>query len=479
MVRQGLLLLSTRLRRLNRSLVSLRSCYRYGQTKEVFVYRFLTRGTAEEKIYARCVTKTGLACRVIDSKSIKRSFTDTELKDLSETLNWVQCDRCNKWRVLYDNDAEEELEGEWYCSLNTDPKNNTCEAEERDQAWYEDELAGKHEAESTDEVLVVDSVREEESGALVEKDTILQHLLETTNANGTKIVNKYKFHESLLASADLVPSVSTMDKVSVAANMAVSSPAKDDQRKAPPSHQARPDVCSPKNEAASKEADSSTEEDAKGLSGSTSQPNSKPSPATSQARKVSPSHVESVSDGHRKPRSDPTRNPSSSKSSSAAKSKAEKITAPCTPDSTKEEGKYNAVTRSGRKVQQTKFWSNESSSPEQNRKRKSGISQNGSKGIGPSSKKSKHNHRPSDSASEGALSPNKCKTTHKVPDNHRAVSAEEVTGKERGQSANDAILVESGDENDEDETVRQIPKLKKRKSGKPAVNALADGVYIV
>lgn len=68
-------------------------CYRYGQTKPVFAYRFLTEGSVEEKIYSRSVNKTGIALRVIDDKSIMRSFTQKELEDLEETDTWVQCDR--------------------------------------------------------------------------------------------------------------------------------------------------------------------------------------------------------------------------------------------------------------------------------------------------------------------------------------------------------------------------------------------------
>ena len=33
-------------------------CYRYGQTKPVFVYRLLTEASMEEKVYARTVTKS-------------------------------------------------------------------------------------------------------------------------------------------------------------------------------------------------------------------------------------------------------------------------------------------------------------------------------------------------------------------------------------------------------------------------------------
>lgn len=56
--------------------------YRFGQEKEVFIYRFLSQGTMEEKIYMRQVSKTQLAQRVIDEHQLDRHFTYQELKEL-------------------------------------------------------------------------------------------------------------------------------------------------------------------------------------------------------------------------------------------------------------------------------------------------------------------------------------------------------------------------------------------------------------
>ncbi|KAI8830991.1 SNF2 family N-terminal domain-containing protein [Chytriomyces cf. hyalinus JEL632] len=54
--------------------------YRYGQTKNVFVYRLLTFGAFEEKIFINNVHKMKLATQVLDNKNIEKTTIKAEMK---------------------------------------------------------------------------------------------------------------------------------------------------------------------------------------------------------------------------------------------------------------------------------------------------------------------------------------------------------------------------------------------------------------
>jgi len=56
--------------------------WRDGQKKDVFIYRFVTTGTIEEKIFQRQIVKTGLSKTVVDEKTTKAAFSKDMLKQL-------------------------------------------------------------------------------------------------------------------------------------------------------------------------------------------------------------------------------------------------------------------------------------------------------------------------------------------------------------------------------------------------------------
>ena len=56
--------------------------HRDGQKRPCIIYRFLLAGSIDEKIWQRQVTKLGLASNVMDQKSLRNSFSQTDLRDL-------------------------------------------------------------------------------------------------------------------------------------------------------------------------------------------------------------------------------------------------------------------------------------------------------------------------------------------------------------------------------------------------------------
>lgn len=62
----------------------MQSTYRYGQIKEVFIYRFIVADSIQEKCYRLAVQKNLAACRIIDDEKYMRRFTDKQLSCLDD-----------------------------------------------------------------------------------------------------------------------------------------------------------------------------------------------------------------------------------------------------------------------------------------------------------------------------------------------------------------------------------------------------------
>jgi DNA repair and recombination RAD54-like protein len=79
--------------------------WRDGQKKDCFVYRFITTGTIEEKVFQRQSHKQSLSSCVVDSaEDVERHFSSESLRELfqyrdsttSDTHDTFKCKRCNK-----------------------------------------------------------------------------------------------------------------------------------------------------------------------------------------------------------------------------------------------------------------------------------------------------------------------------------------------------------------------------------------------
>ncbi|CAB9516608.1 DNA repair and recombination protein RAD54-like (Fragment) [Seminavis robusta] len=88
-------------------------CWRDGQKKRCFTYRFLATGTVEEKIFQRQLSKEGLQS-VVDDKEQVNTLSTKDLRNLfklragtpSDTHDKLRCERCE---IIHDNAEAEAL----------------------------------------------------------------------------------------------------------------------------------------------------------------------------------------------------------------------------------------------------------------------------------------------------------------------------------------------------------------------------------
>ncbi|CAJ1961919.1 unnamed protein product [Cylindrotheca closterium] len=191
-------------------LQALYRCYRYGQQRSVFAYRFLTEGTIEGKVYSRAVNKASLGLSLVDGKSFQRLFSAKETEDFAKTDSWACCNRCEKWRMFppQENVDVTSLPDKWYCEEMNDVDKSTkidCTFPERDEIWYWNHYGLSNETKenkSTTGPIVAMSgsakaLSDDTKEALVARDEILKGLLNVTGGKKS-IVSRYYFHDALI-----------------------------------------------------------------------------------------------------------------------------------------------------------------------------------------------------------------------------------------------------------------------------------------
>ena len=127
--------------------------YRFGQNKPIYVYRFVSKGTMEERIYDRQIIKESLSRRVVDEQQIMRHFKENELAELykfepegdGETLK--KPDDRMLADIIHDDGTKDLVVGyHTHDSLLEDRPEENLTSEELDNAWREYEIEKDFEA---------------------------------------------------------------------------------------------------------------------------------------------------------------------------------------------------------------------------------------------------------------------------------------------------------------------------------------------
>ncbi|CAK9143929.1 unnamed protein product [Ilex paraguariensis] len=143
--------------------------WRDGQKKRVYIYRFLSTGTIEEKVYQRQMSKEGLQ-KVIqqeqtDSKTQGNFLSTEDLRDLftfhdtirSEIHEKMSCNRCQNYEVMLDDRFENIDEVGEIKSTNED-----CQADQEDIGGFASMAGCLHKLKSSEKQ--VGTPKEEDLG---------------------------------------------------------------------------------------------------------------------------------------------------------------------------------------------------------------------------------------------------------------------------------------------------------------------------
>ena len=83
---------------------------------------------------------------------IYKTDGDDDGNEMNIDINWVQCDECNKWRILREGAVKDSPDSLWVCSMNTsDPYRSNCEAPEEDEDDYIQSFEDEYEKDDDDD----------------------------------------------------------------------------------------------------------------------------------------------------------------------------------------------------------------------------------------------------------------------------------------------------------------------------------------
>mmetsp|Transcript_11137 Transcript_11137/g.16421 ORF Transcript_11137/g.16421 Transcript_11137/m.16421 type:complete len:1104 (-) Transcript_11137:766-4077(-) len=138
---------------------ALARCWRHGQKREVVVYRLMTRGTIEEKMYHRQIHKLFLSNKILTDPRQKRFISSHQLKDLFTLGSEYDHVSINgKFRSTETGRLfGEMISNEWQSQMDDDDDN-----EKENSMQYQPSLHEKNSGESSKVVYKIEEFREKE-----------------------------------------------------------------------------------------------------------------------------------------------------------------------------------------------------------------------------------------------------------------------------------------------------------------------------
>ncbi|XP_074093640.1 DNA excision repair protein ERCC-6 isoform X2 [Cotesia typhae] len=179
--------------------------WRIGQDKQVTIYRLITAGTIEEKIYHRQIFKLLLSNRVLDDPRQRRLFQTSDLTELFNLNEPIDGTATESDRLFGDSNLENNKKHSSFKKLKS--KKLSPRKEKKISALFEGEqvscLIGRRLGQSEE------SSSSSSKTTIIDDDNyVLQKLFSNTNISSTLS------HEKILSSAKVDPSTATpMQKV--------------------------------------------------------------------------------------------------------------------------------------------------------------------------------------------------------------------------------------------------------------------------